>query len=200
MEHQTKINKIDAYVSDIFAEDASGHDYSHMKRVAKMAKRIAEAEQANPYISEIAGWLHDVGDQKLFVNPDEAKKSRTMFLEKIGITKNEVKQIISAIQDVSFSKGSTPETLEGKIVQDADRLDAIGAIGIARTFAYGGYRGQKIYKESNEEGGSTSIDHFYDKLLLLKRLMNTESAGVIAEQRHVFLERYLEQFHKEWER
>ncbi|MGY0691729.1 HD domain-containing protein [Virgibacillus sp. FSP13] len=191
-----QLSKIKTYVMDHFQDDTSGHDYFHMRRVAKTARMIAEQESADIFICEAAAWLHDIGDYKLFTDPKKALHELDLFLESIGLTTCSIKQIKTAMKDVSFSKGNVPTTLEGKIVQDADRIDAIGAIGIARTFAYGGAKGQFIYHDTYK--GNTSIQHFYDKLLTLKECMHTKTARQIASERHKFMEAYLKQFFREW--
>lgn len=191
-----KLDVMRDYVYNLFQDDATGHDFYHMERVARMAKTIAVEEGADSFICESAAWLHDVGDKKLFTNPELARSDMNLFLSKIGLERNMIDQIYEAIDDVSFSKGNIPAGLEGKIVQDADRLDAIGAIGIARVFAYGGTREQLIYHEERTE--NTSIQHFYDKLLRLKNMMNTQTAKEIAEERHGFMEKYLDRFLLEW--
>lgn len=193
---QQRLN-IRQYIAKKFNNDVTGHDFFHMERVANMAKSLAALEKADTFICEISGWVHDIGDHKLFSNPSgEIKKMNALF-HAIDLNDEQIKDINKAIQDVSFSGGhKPPETLEGKIVQDADRLDAIGAIGIARTFAYGGANHQLIYHPRQNEG--TSIQHFYDKLLLLKDRMNTDSARKVAENRHRILIHFLEQFHDEW--
>ncbi|WP_106497449.1 HD domain-containing protein [Lentibacillus sp. Marseille-P4043] len=196
MRKDEQLKKIQTYVMNHFQEDTTGHDFFHMKRVAKTARMIAEQEFADLFICEAAAWLHDIGDHKLFTNPTKALQELDLFLESIGLATSNIKQIKTAMRDVSFSKGAVPTTLEGKIVQDADRIDAIGAIGIARTFAYGGAKGQFIYHDTYKD--NTSIQHFYDKLLTLKECMHTKTAKQIACERHKFMETYLEQFFREW--
>lgn len=191
-----QIKAIKNYVHQLFSEDPTGHDFYHMKRVAKLSKSIAHQEGANVFVAEAGGWLHDIGDVKLFANPSEAKEDMASFLHKIKIDEEIALQIINAIKDISFRNGKIPDSLEGKIIQDADRLDAIGAIGIARTFAYGGAKGQLLYDSKNPQ--DTSIQHFHDKLLLLKDGMNTSFARVLAEERHAFMEEFLERFYKDW--
>ncbi|WP_245804817.1 HD domain-containing protein [Halobacillus hunanensis] len=188
---------IENYVHVLFDSDPTGHDYYHMKRVAHWSKVLAEKEGADPFICEVAGWLHDAGDAKLFPEPVQARKHAVKFLSEQGITEHVCRQIKMAMEDVSFSKGQTPKTLEGKIVQDADRLDAIGAIGIARTFAFGGAHSQLIHQEGKETAGS--IQHFYDKLLKLSDLIHTKSAREEAQIRHQFMVDYLQRFLDEWE-
>lgn len=184
--------KIRHYVDDLFQDDISGHDFFHMKRVAKTAKKIAKVENADLFICEAGGWLHDIGDHKLFPNPQKSLQDLDDFLQSIHLPDRKITQIKMATKDVSFNKRQTPTTLEGKIVQDADRIDALGAIGIARTFAYGGSKGQMIYHDTARE--NTSIQHFHDKLLTLKDSINTTYAQKIADERHQFMLDYLQQF------
>lgn len=196
MEKELQIHAIGNYVYDLFQDDVTGHDYYHMKRVARLAKHIASEEYANEFICEAAAWIHDIGDRKLFSDPVTASEDLLIFLHSIFVTDKQISFITDAIKDVSFSKGvTTPGTLEGKIVQDADRIDAIGAIGIARTFAYGGANNQFIHHPTQKQ---TSIQHFDDKLLKLKDLMHTDTAIAIARKRHQFMEQFLEQFMEEW--
>ncbi|MDC3424741.1 HD domain-containing protein [Aquibacillus sp. 3ASR75-11] len=195
MNNHAIINQTEQYVYGVFQHDITGHDFYHMRRVARMAKLIAESEGGDPFVTEMAGWVHDIGDKKLFEDPKEAHKNLFRFLNEIGVGNDQIEQISLAIKDVSFSKGGIPTTLEGRMVQDADRLDAIGAIGIARTFAYGGANGQIIYDPENQQ---TSIQHFYDKLLQLKWMMHTKTAKNIAEKRHQYLEDYISRFFEEW--
>ncbi|WP_407272777.1 HD domain-containing protein [Radiobacillus sp. PE A8.2] len=200
MDERIIISKIEDYVATLFSKDATGHDYYHMKRVATVARKIAIEENADIFISEAAGWLHDVGDRKLFDDPNAAKQDMINKLTSWGVGQEVIAQILLAIDDVSFSKGHVkPVTLEGKLVQDADRLDAIGAIGVARTFAYGGFNNRLIHTEEKQEQATATIQHFYDKLLLLKDLMNTDSAKRLAEERHRFMLEFLQQFYKEWD-
>lgn len=196
MEKEQQIHAIRGYVYDLFQDDVTGHDYFHMKRVASLAKHIANEEHANEFICEAAAWVHDIGDHKLFANPVTVWGELLVFLYSIFITDKQISFITDAVKDVSFSKGvRAPDTLEGRIVQDADRIDAIGAIGIARTFAYGGANNQFIHHPTQKQ---TSIQHFNDKLLKLKDLMHTNTAVAIAEERQQFMEQFLEQFMEEW--
>lgn len=155
------------------------------KNVLKIAEGMAEADVE---VVSLAALLHDADDHKLFDTKDNA--NARAFLKAQSAVSEKIEAIITAINSVSFSqnRGKRPEALEGKIVQDADRLDAIGAVGIARTFAFGGERGRSL---------DSSLQHFYDKLLLLKDEMNTENAMKMAEERHVFLLEFLEQYRKE---
>lgn len=177
------------FVSDLLENNSGGHDTAHSLRVYKNALEIAGNESGcDMTVVSLAALLHDVDDHKLF-NHENNENARE-FLSNSGVPNEKIEEICSVINSVSFSKnrGKKPETLEGKIVQDADRLDAMGAIGIARTFAFGGEHGRSI-----EE----SVMHFHEKLLLLKDEMNTESARKIAESRHAFLEEFLSHYYEE---
>ena len=176
------------YIRDLFAENADGHGFDHSMRVYRNALRIAETEPAaDLLVVSLGALLHDADDHKLFHTENNENARR--FLREHGIRPDTEDRICEAVNAVSFSKnkGKRPETIEGRIIQDADRLDAIGAIGIARTFAYGGKHGRTP---------EASIAHFHEKLLLLKGLMNTEKAREMAESRHAFMEQFL----REWER
>ena len=177
------------YVRRLFAENSDGHGFGHTMRVYRTAMRIAAAEPAaDRVIVALSALLHDADDHKLFRT--ENNENARNFLEACGTGADSEERIISVINSVSFSKnkGKRPETLEGRIVQDADRLDAIGAVGIARTFAYGGKHGRPP---------EDSVAHFYEKLLLLKDLMNTDAAKEIASSRHAFMEQFLEEWDRE---
>lgn len=206
------IEKTKEYVKDFFKEDFSGHDYYHTIRVYNLARKIAMIEGGDSEIIELAALLHDVDDYKLVKKNNELFHNAKTFLKLNNIDEKEINNICDAISTVSY-KGTdtvTPKTLEGKIVQDADRLDAIGAIGIGRTFAYGGSHNVCMhipglkYKEnmSAEEyyqNVGTTINHFYEKLLKLKDLMNTKTAKNIAENRHIYMENFLNEFFEEWD-
>jgi len=171
------------------AKDTSGHDAEHVLRVYKNAMLIAGNEpECDVQLVALAALLHDADDHKLFATKDNANARR--FLKKEGVPQDIADKICEIINSVSFSKnqGKCPDTLEGMIVQDADRLDAIGAIGIARTFAYGGAHGRAM---------SDSVQHFHDKLLKLKDLMNTDTGKQLAAERHAFLEMFLTEYEKE---
>lgn len=188
-----------AFARDVFAGDASGHDYHHTMRVHALARTIALEEGADLAVTELAALLHDVDDHKL--SPDTAadKGRATQFLRSHGADEEEITKIIRIIDQISFSRNTLPpDTPEGKCVQDADRLDAMGAIGIARTFAFGGSHGRAIHDPTGADSGS-SIAHFYDKLLLLQDRMNTPTGRKMAQHRHEFLQNFLEEFYAEWE-
>lgn len=193
------IGKATEFAKRIFDGDGSGHDFDHTLRVYRMAARIGQEEGADPEIVALAALLHDVDDRKL--SPETwANKDRALrFLRDNGVEEEKIRQILQVISEISFSEGNgRPSTLEGMCVQDADRLDAIGAIGIARTFAFGGSRGRRIHDPEGFDQTS-SIWHFYDKLLLLKDRMNTQTGKLLAQQRDAFLRTYLDEFYAEWD-
>ena len=193
------IKKAMEFAKSVFALDASGHDFDHTMRVCRMAVRIAEEEGADTDIVALAALLHDVDDRKLSPQTYEHKDRAVGFLRQNGMDEANVRRIVQIISEISFSAGNgTPSTLEGCCVQDADRLDALGAIGIARTFAFGGSRGRRIHDPEGVDQGS-SIQHFYDKLLLLKDRMNTFAGKQLAQQRDSYLRNFLEEFYAEWD-
>jgi len=200
------------YIRQTFETEGSGHDWWHIYRVWKLAVQIQKNEGGDLFIIEMAALLHDLDDWKL-KSGNHLENKTQQWLEKLEVTKVEKAKIIEVIQQVSF-KGAGVETpalsAEAKIVQDADRLDAIGAIGIARTFAYGGNKNRLIYKpeikpemhenfEAYKNSTAPTINHFYEKLLLLKERLNTDSAKEIAKGRHKFMEDFLQRFFEEWE-
>ena len=200
------------FARETFAGDASGHDYWHTFRVWKLAARLAEAEGADTRTVELAALLHDVDDAKLSPETYPGKLRARGFLESEGIGEKEIARILHIIDQVSYkgSDSETPDSLEGMCVQDADRLDAIGAIGIARTFAFGGSRGRTLWdpeekprEEVNAQnyrtGDGCTVNHFYEKLLLLRDLMNTKTARELAEARHRYMVDYLDEFFAEWQ-
>lgn len=178
-----------AYIQDLFRGNSGGHDADHSMRVYQNALRIAEGEaDCDKEIVALAALLHDADDHKLFQTKNNANAHSFLTTQKVAPEK--IERICEAINAVSFSqnRGKRPETLEGRIVQDADRLDALGAIGIARTFAYGGEHGRPL---------DETVAHFHEKLLLLKDELNTEAARKLAEPRHAFLEQFLAEYEKE---
>ena len=201
------------YVKQIFEDDCSGHDYYHTMRVYRLAIQIAEQENADMLIVQLAALLHDVDDVKLSPETHETKKNAVRFMKNIGVDDKVIASVCKIIDEVSFAGTNSvvPSTIEGKCVQDADRLDAMGAVGIARAFAYGGSKGRRIHDpdikpmtnmnkaDYNQNHNSTSINHFYEKLLLLKDMMNTESAKKMAMHRQAVMEDFLEEFMAEWE-
>ena len=211
MNKELIIEKTKDFVKIKLEGDGSGHDWWHIYNVWNNAKHINSYENADGFIVELGALLHDIADWKFHsvdVGPRMAKEN----LESLGVDKNTIDQVCEIINTISF-KGAGNEkpmkTIEGKIVRDADRLEALGAIGIARCFAYGGHKGNPIYvpdlkvrdnmKFEEYKKESSQINHFYEKLLLLKDLMLTETGKKLAHGRHAFLEEYLKQFFLEWE-
>lgn len=206
------INKTESFVKEVLGEDSTGHDWYHIERVRKNALYIAEKENnGDRFIIEMAALLHDIPDEKLNESKEAGEKKLMDFLELLALEKEDQEKIVKIIHSISFKGGRKTElmSVEAEIVQDADRLDAIGAIGIGRTFAYGGKKGHLLYDPSikvREEmtekeyrsGKSSTIHHFYEKLLKLKDLLNTDTARDMASRRHQFMEQFLEQFYREW--
>jgi uncharacterized protein len=201
------------YVRQLLAGDSSGHDWWHIERVRRSALAIGREEGADLFVVELAALLHDVADWKFAGGDHEAgPRAARAWLEKYALPSEVTDHVCSIIAGLSFKGAGVPTpmaTLEGQIVQDADRLDAIGAIGVARTFAYGGHKGQPIYDpespptmhgsfEDYKQGGGSTINHFYEKLLLLSERMNTRTGKRLAAGRHAFLQQFLEQFLAEW--
>ena len=214
------IQKTEEYIKKRFEGESTGHGWWHIQRVLKMALKIAEKEKVNTsedidlFVVKLAALLHDIADWKFNSGDDSAgfKLSRE-WLEKLGVDEKTISAVCEIVKNISFRGGtvsSEMKTIEGKIVQDADRLDTLGAIGIARTFAYGGLRDREIYNpdmkprecksfEEYKNYKGTSINHFYEKILLLKDRMNTKTGKKIAEKRHKYMENFLEEFFGEWE-
>lgn len=214
MNNQEIIDSTAKYVREALEGEASGHDWWHVYRVWKMAQNIGQKENADMFVVELATLLHDIADYKMHGGDDTVgPRVAREWLEKQSVDEEVISHVCEIIKEASF-KGAKVETkintLEGKVVQDADRLDAIGAMGIARTFAYGGAKGRVMYDpaikaefhesfEQYKNNNSPTVNHFYEKLLLLKDLMNTESGKEIAQGRHVIMENYLKDFFNEWE-
>ncbi|WP_426474932.1 HD domain-containing protein [Chryseobacterium balustinum] len=191
----------------------AGHDWFHIERVWKLSKKIAQTEDCNLEVVELSALLHDIADPK-FHNGDEtlALKISREFLEAQNVEEEIIQQVLFIIQNISFkNRGEVPQNLpiELKVVQDADRIDAIGAIGVARTFNFGGFKNNMMYhpdiqpklnmsKEEYKKSNGTTVNHFYEKLLLLKDLMNTNEGKKIAEERHQFMLTFLDKFMREW--
>lgn len=209
MKEDSLIAKTVAYVRDYFVDEGTGHDWWHIYRVWQLAKLIARREEGDLFLIEMAALLHDLDDWKL----SGSNSCRTgEWLSRLKVEGNTRRKILQIIEEVSF-KGAEVNTTasfpEACIVQDADRLDAMGAIGIARTFSYGGSKKRLIYNpaiqperhhsfSAYQKSTAPTINHFYEKLLLLKDRMNTETGKEIAMERHKFMEAYLEQFFLEW--
>lgn len=206
------LKQTENYVKKELGEDPTGHDWYHVDRVRRNALLIYNNEKAgDPFIIEMASLLHDIPDEKLNESAVKGEAKLDLFLDSLSLADNEMEHIKQIISSISFKGGEKTElaSIEAKIVQDADRLDAIGAIGIARAFAYGGKKGQSIFdphiqareemsREEYRKGKSSSINHFYEKLLKLKDLMNTQTAKTMAENRHKIMENYLTEFFHEW--
>ncbi|WNM19718.1 HD domain-containing protein [Flavobacterium capsici] len=202
------------FVKEQLKNAESGHDWFHIERVYKNALLIAQSEVCNLEIVKLGALLHDIADSK-FHNGDETvgpKTART-FLESQNVSEVTIIHVINIIENISFKGGNFEKkfnSIELEIVQDADRLDAIGAIGIARTFNYGGFKNRQLFnpaippklnmtKEEYKNSDAPTINHFYEKLLLLKDKMNTKTGKEIAKERHLFMEKFLSQFYAEWE-
>ena len=191
------IEKAKEYARQIFAGDGSGHDFDHTLRVYHMAVRIAGEEGADVEMVALAALLHDVDDHKLSPETCEHKDRAVAFLKSQGVSEQKIHRIVEIISQISFSAGNgRPSTLEGMCVQDADRLDAIGAIGIGRAFAFGGSRGRRMHDPDGADKTAT-VEHFYDKLFKLKDLMTTPTGKNLARQRDEFMHSFLEQFYAE---
>lgn len=213
MNQEQIITKAEKYVKQELGKDASGHDWWHSDRVRKLAVRIAKEEGADLFICELAALLHDVADAKLNLSEEVGLQKVDDWLMKQEVLPDVQKQVMGIIKNISFKAGRNRNkvlTLEGKVVQDADRLDAIGAIGIARTMAYAGSRGHLIHVpgtsirtemsvEEYRNHESTAIAHFYEKLLLLKNLMHTATGKRMAARRHAYMEDFLTEFYSEWD-
>lgn len=208
------IDRTAEYVRGKFEGEGSGHDWWHIYRVWKTAVYIARHEAADLCIVQLGALLHDIADWKFYdgdesIGPQRAKE----WLSSLNVDAQTIEHVTQIIANISFKGAgvqSSMNSIEGKVVQDADRLDAIGAIGIARSFAYGGHKGEPIYDpqikpqlhqtfEEYKRKKSTTINHFYEKLLLLKDTFNTETARKMASARHEFMEKFLQQFFEEWE-
>ena len=202
------------YVKAELENAEGGHDWWHIYRVWKTAKQIAASEPVDLQVVELGALLHDIADSK-FHDGDETISPRkaSEFLTSIGVEQKTIDHVILIIQNISFGGGNFKKKFQSPelaVVQDADRLDALGAIGIARAFNYGGFKNRAIYdpnippqlnmnKEEYKKSTAPSVNHFYEKLLLLKERMNTPTGKKMAEQRHQFMETYLDQFYQEWE-
>jgi uncharacterized protein len=209
----TIVEKIKQEIRAQFEQDTTGHDWHHIMRVFNLARHIQSKEGGDLEIIELAALLHDISDHKFNGGKlDEGGKVTRSLLQKHNYPKEKIEQVVYIVDHVSYKGANTPSemnTLEGKIVQDADRIDAIGAIGIGRTFAYGGHKGQPMHApelkaemhESFEEYANkttSTINHFHEKLLLLSDRLNTSTGKAIGKERHQFMEGFLTQFFVEW--
>lgn len=214
MDKQLIIEKTISKIKEVLAGAEGGHDWWHIYRVWSVAKHIAASEQVNVFVVELGALLHDIADSKFHggdetIGPRQARE----WLQSLQVDEPTIAHVENIIAHISFKGGNHDQAFKSKeldVVQDADRLDAIGAIGIARAFNYGGFKNRAIHdpaiapnmnmsKEEYKKSTAPTINHFYEKLLLLKDRMNTETGRQLATQRHAFMEAYLEQFYKEWE-
>lgn len=215
MTHVEIIKAVQNDIKEYVQQGDAGHDWWHMYRVANLSEKIAQHEQgADLFVVQLAAWLHDVADWKFHDgDEDKALVIASQILNKYDVAQNVIHHVCMIIKDISFKGAGVATrmtTLEGQIVQDADRLDAIGAIGVARTFVYGGFKNRPMHipgqkaelhqsKEAYKKSEGTVINHFYEKLLLLKDRMNTQTGQKIAQKRHNVLQSYLNQFLAEWD-
>lgn len=202
-----------SFVKETLKDAEGGHDWFHIERVFNNSRLIASSEEVDLLIVELGALLHDIADSK-FHNGDETlgPKVAREFLSSLKVDNAVIDHVIKIIENISFKGGNTSQSFHSKeleVVQDADRLDALGAIGIARAFNYGGFKGRALYdpniksnlgmsKEEYKASTAPTINHFYEKLLLLKDRMNTESGKAIAEKRHHYMQSFLDQFYAEW--
>jgi uncharacterized protein len=208
------IDKTILFVKDKLQNAEGCHDWFHIERVYKNAMQIAVDETCDLTVVKLGALLHDIADSKFHQGDEEiGPKTAQKFLESENVTEEIIEHVIQIIKNISFKGGNFEKTFSSKeleIVQDADRLDALGAIGIARTFNYGGFKNRAIYnptiapklnmsKEEYKKSEAPTLNHFYEKLLLLKDKMNTETGKKLAQERHRFMELFLSQFYAEWE-
>ncbi|MGL4656766.1 MAG: HD domain-containing protein [Sarcina sp.] len=212
MDKSLVIDNTIEFIKEKFCGEGSGHDWFHIERVYKNACYIAKREEnVDEYIVRLTALLHDVDDWKFSDDNKTSTSTVEKFLIEQGVDEIDIEKITTIIKTMSFKGGvvdSTQYTIEGQIVQDADRLDAIGAIGIARAFTYGGYKNNLMYDPSikpqefksldDVKKKNTTVNHFYEKLLKLKDLMNTKTGKILAKERHDYMENFLETFYKEW--
>jgi len=214
MNNSELINKTISFVKEKLIDAEGGHDWFHIERVYKNALLIAKDTNCNLLVVQLGALLHDIADSK-FHNGDESigPKTARLFLESQKVSEEIISQVVKIIENISYKGGNFEKkfsSFELEIVQDADRLDAIGAIGVARAFNYGGFKNRSLYdpkiapnstmtKEEYKNNNAPTINHFYEKLLLLKDKMNTETGKQIATERHRFMESFLAQFYAEWE-
>ena len=213
MDDKQIIAETEQFISTEFAIEGSGHDWFHVDRVRRLSILIGEKEGSDPFVTEMAALLHDLDDWKIAPPAGEPLQRANDWLRRMQVPLDRLVAVLNVIEDISFKGAniSTPvRSIEAAVVQDADRLDAMGAIGIARTFAYGGHKNRLIYDpainpvmhddfQAYKNSTAPTVNHFYEKLLLLKERMNTLTAKTIAKERHQFMESFLKQFFDEWE-
>lgn len=214
MNQTETIEKIRDFSYQQMSQDKTGHNFDHIERVVRTAKRILKSEQADPLITLGAAYLHDVADDKLVDDPEKVESQIRDFLRSLALEEKQIDEILYITHNIGFSKSLADDppklSLAGQVVQDADRLDAIGAIGITRAIYYGGANGETIYdpaikprenmdiKEYRNLSDETIINHFYEKLLKLEDMMNTETAQEIAWNRQEYMLGFLDEFKDEW--
>lgn len=213
MDQDQIIQKTIDYVKKELRDAEGGHDWWHIYRVWKLSKHIAQQENVDPLVVELGALLHDIADSKFYGGDEEIgpRKARA-FLTSLEVDDSIIIHIVNIISNISFKGGNHNQEFRSReldVIQDADRLDAMGAIGIARTFNYGGHKGRELYnpsilpklnmtKEEYKSSSAPTINHFYEKLLLLKNRMNTETGKTLANHRHSIMEQFLNEFYKEW--
>jgi len=213
LNRESIVNQTETFVKAQLAEDATGHDWWHVDRVRKLALEIGQQQGADLFVVELAALLHDIADWKFHSGDDAIGPERArQWLAELNVEQTIVDWVTTIVKEVSFkgAEVTTPmSSLEGRVVQDADRLDALGAIGIARAFAYGGFVNQPLHDprvaptrhasfEAYKNSKGTTINHFHEKLLLLKDCMNTDAGKRMAEERSQWMENFLTRFFKEW--
>ena len=213
MSQQQIIDTTIAYVKHELQHAEGGHDWFHIERVWRNSIAIAKHENVDTLVVQLGALLHDIADSKFHGGDEELGPAKaSQFLRSIPVDEAVIQHVVAIIRNISFKGGNFQATFKSKeldVVQDADRLDALGAIGIARAFNYGGHKGRELYnpaiapnlhmsKEEYKHSNAPTLNHFYEKLLLLKDLMNTPTGKALAEQRHAFMQQYLQQFYAEW--
>jgi uncharacterized protein len=208
------LSQTEAFVKKELAGAEGGHDWWHIYRVWQLSKHIAAQEDVNMLVVELSALLHDIADAKFYGGDESIGPAKARhFMESIQVPAEVIEHVTAIIENISFKGGNQAGkfySAELGVVQDADRLDALGAIGIARTFNYGGFKNRSIYdpailpdlqmtREEYKHSTAPTINHFYEKLLLLKDRMNTATGRKLAEERHLFMEQFLERFYREWE-
>jgi uncharacterized protein len=214
MDNEAIIRKTVDFVKASLSDAEGGHDWWHIYRVWKTSVHIAQSEDVDMFVVELGALLHDIADSKFHGGDEEIGPRKAQeFLRLLLVKEDVIIHVGNIIANISFKGGKLPQKFKSPeldVIQDADRLDALGAIGIARTFNYGGHKGTTIYnpdikpnlnlsKEEYKNSDAPTLNHFYEKLLLLKNLMNTPTGRKMAEERHAFMLTYLDQFYKEWD-
>jgi len=213
IEEQNIIDACATYVKNELEKGEKGHDWWHILRVWHTARLIANSEPSNPFVVELAALLHDIADSKFHGGDEEiGPRKAESFLKSMNVQPDVIEHVVNIIRHISFKGGNHLRDFDSpelQVVQDADRLDAMGAIGIARAFHYGGFKNRLLYhpeiqpdlnmtKEEYKKSDAPTINHFYEKLLLLKDRMNTPTGKSLAGRRHAFMEQFLAEFHNEW--